>query len=144
MVAAKDVGRVAAELLQAEWTGARVVELEGPRRVAPNDLADTLARALERPVRAVPVPRASWEELFSLQGMRNPGPRVQMLDGFNEGWIDFVDGGRNAIKGRTDAVAVITALIASETSSSGFEDFVKATTLYRSMLGENDRLEGAL
>src|SRR5262249_52580950 len=35
MVAAKDVGRVAADLIQEHWTGIRVVELEGPCRVTP-------------------------------------------------------------------------------------------------------------
>jgi NAD(P)H dehydrogenase (quinone) len=112
MVAAKDVGRVAAELIQEEWTGARVVELEGPGRVAPNQLADAFASALGRPVRAVPVPRESWEGLFRAQGMRNPGPRMRMLDGFNEGWIDFQNGGSHTIKGRTSAADIIAALVA--------------------------------
>lgn len=30
MVAAKDVGRMAAELIREDWTGTRIVELEGP------------------------------------------------------------------------------------------------------------------
>jgi NAD(P)H dehydrogenase (quinone) len=112
MVAAKDVGRVAADLIQENWTGKRVVELEGPSRVAPNDLADAFARALGKPVRAGPVPRETWHELFRSQGMRNPEPRIRMLDGFNEGWIEFQDGGSKAIKGRIDAVDVIAALAA--------------------------------
>ena len=37
---------------------------------------------------------------------------MRMLDGFNEGWIDFQGDGREAIKGRTDAIAVIMALVA--------------------------------
>jgi uncharacterized protein YbjT (DUF2867 family) len=113
MVAAKDVGRVAAELIQADGTGVHVVELDGPRRLTPDDLADAFASAMGKPVRAVPVPRDSWDGLFRSQGMRNPEPRMRMLDGFNEGWINFQDDGRNAIKGRTDAVAVIAALVAS-------------------------------
>ena len=36
---------------------------------------------------------------------------MRMLDGFNEGWIEFEDGGRQAIKGSTNALAVIAALI---------------------------------
>jgi NAD(P)H dehydrogenase (quinone) len=120
MVAAQDVGRVAAELIQEDWTGARVVELEGPRRVTPNQLADAFASALGRPVRAVPVPRDSWEGLFRSQGMNNPAPRMHMLDGFNEGWIDFQDGGRNTIKGRISAADVIAGLVAS-TSRPGDE-----------------------
>jgi uncharacterized protein YbjT (DUF2867 family) len=112
MVAAKDVGRVAADLIQENWTGIRVVELEGPCRVAPNDLADAFTRVIGKPVVAVPVPRESWDELFRLQGMRNPKPRMRMLDGFNEGWIEFRDGGNQAIKGRTNALTVITGLVA--------------------------------
>jgi NAD(P)H dehydrogenase (quinone) len=111
MVAAKDVGTTGARLIQEDWAGTRVVELEGPRRVSPNDLAAAFANALGKPVRAAPVPRASWEALFRGQGMRNPGPRMRMLDGFNEGWIDFQHGGTAAIKGPTDAGAVIARLV---------------------------------
>jgi NAD(P)H dehydrogenase (quinone) len=111
MVAAKDVGRVAAKLIQEDWSGTRVVELEGPQRVSPNALADTLASVLGRPVHAVPVPRDSWDELFRSQGMRNPEPRIRMLDGFNAGWIDFPDGGRLAIKGWTHPADVIAELV---------------------------------
>src|SRR4029434_11359645 len=110
MVAAKDVGRVAADLIQEDWTGIRVVELEGPCRVAPNDLADAFTRVIGKPVVAVPVPRESWDELFRLQGMRNPKPRMRMLDGFNEGWIEFQDGGRQVLKGRSAGAAGIAAL----------------------------------
>jgi uncharacterized protein YbjT (DUF2867 family) len=113
MVAAKDVGQVAADLIQDHWTGIRIVELEGPCRVTPNDLADAFAIVIGTPVRAVPVPRESWDELFRSQGMRNPEPRIRMLDGFNESWIEFQDSGSKAIKGRTNAVAVIAALVAS-------------------------------
>jgi uncharacterized protein YbjT (DUF2867 family) len=112
MVAAKDVGRVAAELIQEDWSSIRVVELEGPSRVKPNDLADAFATVLGKPVRAVPVPRESWHELFRSQGMKNPVPRMRMLDGFNEGWIDFKDRGSKAIKGWTNPLEVIAALIA--------------------------------
>jgi NAD(P)H dehydrogenase (quinone) len=113
MVAAKDVGRAAADLIQENWTGVRIVELEGPCRVSPKDLADAFASVIGKPVRAVPVPRESWDELFRSQGMRNPGPRIRMLDGFNGGWIDFRDNGKEAIKGCTNPVAVIAGLVAS-------------------------------
>jgi len=111
MVAAKDVGRVAAKLIQQDWTAMRVVELEGSRRITPNDLADAFANALRKQVRAVPVPRESWYELFRSQGMKNPEPRIRMLDGFNEGWIEFHDGGSHAIKGWTNVVEVIADLV---------------------------------
>jgi hypothetical protein len=37
---------------------------------------------------------------------------MRMLDGFNGGRIDFQDDGREAIKRRTDAIAMIMALVA--------------------------------
>jgi NAD(P)H dehydrogenase (quinone) len=118
MVATKDVGTLAARLIQEDWSGNRVVELEGPRRVSPNDLAAAFAKALGRPVRAEIVPHEGWEALFRSQGATNPNPRIRMLDGFNQGWIDFPDGGANACKGSTDAETVIAALIERETVSA--------------------------
>jgi NAD(P)H dehydrogenase (quinone) len=91
MVATDDVGRVAAELLLEQWNGHRVIELSAAARVTPNDIAESLAKAIGQDVKADIVPRESWEALFLEQGMRNPLPRMQMLDGFNKGWIDFRD-----------------------------------------------------
>jgi uncharacterized protein YbjT (DUF2867 family) len=112
MVATQDVGRIAAELLQQPWSGTRVVELEGPVRVSADDLAQAFAAVLGRPVRVDIVTRESWEGLFRAQGMKNPLPRIRMLDGFNEGWIEFSDQGRSAVKGGTSLLEVITALVA--------------------------------
>jgi NAD(P)H dehydrogenase (quinone) len=89
MVSTIDIGRVAAGLIQEMWKGHRVVELEGPERVTPNDIATALSKVLGRAVRTEVVPRDTWETLFRSQGMKNPLPRMVMLDGFNEGWIEF-------------------------------------------------------
>lgn len=114
MVATADIGAVAADLIRQDWTGQRVVELEGPARVTPEDLARAFAAALGRPVRVQTVPRAGWEALFQDQGMRHPGPRMRMLDGFNEGWIAFRDDGRQALKGPTALDEVIAALVSGQ------------------------------
>ena len=110
MIATDDVGRVAAELLQETWQGHRVVELEGPTRKSPNDLAAAFAAALGRPVAAHIVPRASWEAIFRAQGMKNPEPRMQMLDGFNQGWIEFADKGAGARHGKITLEQVVAKL----------------------------------
>ena len=89
-----------------------MVELEGPSRISPDDLATIFARALGHPVRAVPVARESWAALFRSQGMKNPEPRMRMLDGFNEGWIDFQDAGSRTIKGSISAAEAIADLVA--------------------------------
>lgn len=111
MVATADVGRVAAEMLRQNWTGRRVVELEGPRRVTPNEAAATFVRLLGRSVRAEAVPREIWRDLFTMEGMKDPVPRIQMLDGFNEGWIDFEMGEARTRKGKVDLELVLRDLI---------------------------------
>src|ERR1700682_1237560 len=113
MVATADVGRVAAEVLQGIWNGRRVVELEGPRRVTPDEVAASFAELLGRPVRMDAVPRETWEPLFRSQGMKNPTPRIRMLDGFNEGWIEFEDGEAISRKGKVALEAVLQTLIES-------------------------------
>lgn len=111
MVATVDIGRLAAELLQENWSGTRVVELEGPVRVTPNDIAATFGRLLGRDVRAEVVPREGWEAAFRSAGMKNPEPRMRMLDGFNEGWIDFEG---ESQKGTTGLETVLTGLVAAD------------------------------
>lgn len=111
MVATEDVGRTAAELLLDTWEGRRIVELEGPKRIAPNEIAATFARLLGRDVRMQAAPRDTWESLFRSQGMKNPMPRIRMLDGFNQGWIEFEGGEAQSRKGSIPLEAVLGTLV---------------------------------
>lgn len=111
MIATRDVGRTAARLLREDSSGTRVVELEGPTRVSPNDIASAFAAALGHPVSVEIVPRETWEGIFRAQGTRNPQPRIRMIDGFNEGWIDFSDQGRAARKGSVTIESVIVEMV---------------------------------
>jgi uncharacterized protein YbjT (DUF2867 family) len=111
MVATDDVGGTAAALLQEQWQGQRVVELEAMQRVSPNALANAFATALGKPVRAEAVPRGQWEAIFRSQGMKNPTPRIQMIEGFNSGWIDFANRGENARKGSITIDQAIAAVV---------------------------------
>jgi len=121
MVATADIGRTAAELLQEtsqeKTSGHRVVELEGPQRVMPNEIASAFAHLLGHPVRVEAVPRETWESLFKSQGIRNPSPRIQMLDGFNEGWIEFESGEAGSRKGNTTLQTALRTLIEREGKS---------------------------
>jgi NAD(P)H dehydrogenase (quinone) len=112
MVATADIGRTAAEVLRENWNGVHVVELEGPRRYSANDISAGFAEALGHPVRMDPVPRDTWEELFRSQGMKHPLARIRMMDGFNEGWIDFEGGGTERRKGRIPLAVVLKDLVA--------------------------------
>jgi uncharacterized protein YbjT (DUF2867 family) len=108
MVGTADVGRVAAELLQESWKGNRVVELEGAKRISPNDIAASCVRLLGRAVSPKALPRDTWETLFRSQGIHHPTPRMRMLDGFNEGWITFE---HVTLKGRVELQTVLRGII---------------------------------
>ena len=108
MVSTIDVGRTAAALLRQDWTGKRVINLEGPRRISPNDIAAAFARLLDKPVKPAVVARTEWEALFRAQGMKNPTPRMRMLDGFNEGWIDFTE---ETVKGGVELEDALRGLL---------------------------------
>jgi uncharacterized protein YbjT (DUF2867 family) len=112
MVATDDIGALAAKLLLETWTGKRVAELEGPQRVSPDDIADAFAQVLGHAVRTQPVLRDTWQALFEAQGMKHPMPRIQMLHGFNEGWIDFESSREDTVKGATPLLDVIRKLAA--------------------------------
>jgi NAD(P)H dehydrogenase (quinone) len=111
MIATADIGRVAAELLQKNFTGCRVVELEAAQRISPLAAADAFSRILGREVRAEVVPRNEWEPLFRSQGMKHPVPRMRMLDGFNEGWICFEGDDASVVKGKTTLDEVLRGLV---------------------------------
>jgi hypothetical protein len=44
-----------------------------------------------------PFPAIPGRDYSLSQGMKNPAPRAQMLDGFNEGWIEFENGEHGAM-----------------------------------------------
>jgi NAD(P)H dehydrogenase (quinone) len=57
------------------------------------------------------VPRETWESLFKSQGMKNPTARIRMLDGFNEGWIEFESGEAGSRKGEIAMRTLLKALV---------------------------------
>jgi NAD(P)H dehydrogenase (quinone) len=48
--------------------------------------------------------------------MKNPIPRIQMIDGFNEGWIEFEVGEKGSRKGQIELKTALETLIERETS----------------------------
>ena len=112
MVSTKDIGRAAADLLREQWSGVRIVELSGPQKYSPRDEAAAFATALGRDVKVVEVPRAEWEQRFRREGMQHPEARIRMLDGFNEGWIDFQCDGTERRTGNVELAQVLSELAA--------------------------------
>jgi nucleoside-diphosphate-sugar epimerase len=78
------------------------------------EIAVVFAKLMGKPVRAEIVARESWESLFKSQGMKNPMPRIRMLDGFNEGWIEFEGKPAEGMRGSIALQDVIRDLIASD------------------------------
>ncbi|HSI44518.1 MAG TPA: NmrA family NAD(P)-binding protein [Methylotenera sp.] len=112
MVATADVGRVAAELLKDVWAGQRIINLEGTR-ISPNEIASSFSKILGKSVRTEAIPSDTWHSLFISHGMKNPEPRIQMLNGFNQGWIEFDDIGTESRKGEVSIDTVIKKLVRS-------------------------------
>lgn len=111
MVATADIAQTVAQTMMETWHGHRIIELEGPRRYSALDIAEGFAKALGHPVQTEAVPRDTWEHLFRTQGMQNPEGRMRMLDGFNEGWIDFEHGQDGSRKGTTTLDEVLRRLV---------------------------------
>jgi NAD(P)H dehydrogenase (quinone) len=113
LVATTDIGRAGAETLRQKWTGNRTIEVAGPRRYSPNDIAAAFASALGRKVEAVIVPRETWVSTFVAQGAPEDRTalRVEMIDAFNSGRIDFGVPGTESFAGTTDLKQVIETLV---------------------------------
>lgn len=113
MVATDDIGRTIAETLGQTWSGRRVIELEGPRRYSPLDMAHALAAVLEHDVEATAVPREQWVARFEDEGMPagRTSPRVAMLDSFNSGWITFEGGAAEQVRGHIPLGYVVDELV---------------------------------
>lgn len=112
MVACADIGRVAAEALLEEWTGPRVIELEGPARYSPIDVAAAFSNSLETTVTPTEVPRAQWSSFMGMGGIPSSAiPHViAMFEGINNGVVDFEGAGASHIQGRTTLDQVVDIL----------------------------------
>lgn len=91
MVAAEDIGALAARLLAEAWQGVRIVELAGQTNLSPEGVAAGLSRALGRAVGAIAVPQSDWPAIFASAGMSpaSTAAMVEMFHGFNNGTVRF-------------------------------------------------------
>ncbi|KRB03392.1 NmrA family NAD(P)-binding protein [Lysobacter sp. Root690] len=68
MVAPRDLGRVAADLITEPVANTGMHHVEGPRAYSPADVADAFAQALGREVEVEVVPRAQWVAAYQKLG----------------------------------------------------------------------------
>jgi NAD(P)H dehydrogenase (quinone) len=112
MVATADIGRTVADTLRQDWNGQRVIELEGPHRYTPRDVAAAFAAVLRQPVEARVLPSAEWHSTYLSWGLthRSAEAMTEMLNGFNSGWIAYEKSETETIHGATALEAVLAEL----------------------------------
>ena len=92
LVAAQDIGLAAAQVLQQNWTGERVLEVDGPKGGTDlNEAAAAYGNALGVNVKAVQLPEPAWQSVLEAIGMpaERSGQYIEMVKSFNSGWIHF-------------------------------------------------------
>lgn len=88
-VAAADIGRVAAEEMQRNTDGKKVVELAG-FYLSPEETAEALGKVLGKDVKAVAVPEEQWLGILqTFNSPKNAESLAEMYRGFNSGYIKF-------------------------------------------------------
>jgi uncharacterized protein YbjT (DUF2867 family) len=114
MVSTEDIGRIAADVMKEKWTGTRIVEIDGPEGVSPNDLAAAFADVLGHPVTPKVVPQDQWQRNFTAMGMPadRTAPRIEMLENFNNGWIRYEGPPAEYRKGSVTIREALKALVA--------------------------------
>ncbi|QRM47228.1 NmrA family NAD(P)-binding protein [Rhizobium sp. BG4] len=111
MVSVMDVGRVVGEQLLAGTAAPSLIELHGPKDYSPNDAASALSEILGRPVEAVLLPPACWNEVFAKAGFSTNAIKAfcELYRGFNNGHTAF-EGRGVTMRGETtlsDALRLI-------------------------------------
>jgi NAD(P)H dehydrogenase (quinone) len=102
MIATKDIGTLAADLLQQTWSGHRVIELAAEPALSPIDVASSFSKVFGREIKASIVPRDQWIPTYQSWGLtpRSSEAMAEMIEGFNSHWIAF---------GSTSAERVVAA-----------------------------------
>lgn len=109
-VSARDVGRIAAEILLEDWPrDRRVIHVEGPRRYAAIDVAAAFSSILEREIKTVALDRGVWEATLEQAGLSPPTAHeiAASFDACNAGLID-VDPRQSEV--RTGSIKLVDAL----------------------------------
>lgn len=103
MVAAKDISLLATEILQEEWNGHRLIELEGPCRYSTDNVAAIFSHLLKKDITAVVIPEEKYEDTYLQFGLTAQGAALmaEMITGFNTKKIVFEEGGITHKTGRT-------------------------------------------
>ena len=104
LVATCDIGLAGARVLQENWMGERVIEVDGPEGGTDLfEVATAFGKALGREVRAAQLPEPAWQSALEAMGMPpdRTGLYIEMVKSFNSGWIHFSNPGTEKFHGPT-------------------------------------------
>lgn len=112
MVATRDIGATAAKALREGPSAAGVIELEGPARYSPADVAAAVSAKLGKPVSPVDVPFEAQVPTLQSFGMSEDVASLfaEMNRGIHDGVVDFTDEGTH-VRGTTPIDTVLGALL---------------------------------
>lgn len=93
MIATADIGHIAADALCEYWEGARIIDLEGPHRYSPIDVANHVSLKLGETIAPVLIPEDDWSQSIAGQGFSSVAISgfIEMTQGINSGHITFND-----------------------------------------------------
>eukprot|EP01112_Ceratiomyxa_fruticulosa_P012248 TRINITY_DN3384_c0_g1_i7.p1 TRINITY_DN3384_c0_g1~~TRINITY_DN3384_c0_g1_i7.p1 ORF type:complete len:241 (-),score=20.69 TRINITY_DN3384_c0_g1_i7:154-876(-) len=63
-VASKDIGKLAAEVLEQHWEGHRIIDVHGPRDYSMNDIAKVFSTVLGKPIDVITVEPKTYAETY--------------------------------------------------------------------------------
>lgn len=115
MVAARDIGATAAQLLREPAAARRLIELHGPQDYSPQDAANVFSALLKKPVAVIAAEEASWADAFRGQGFPEITVRAfcEMFHGFNDGTVAF-ESTHETRRGTTTLSDALQACLPSE------------------------------
>jgi NAD(P)H dehydrogenase (quinone) len=115
MIATRDIGTLAADLLQQTWSGHRVIELAAEPALSPLDVASGFSKVFCREIKAAVVPRDQWIPTYRSWGL-TPGSSqamAEMIEGFNTRWIAFGNASAERVVAATTLEQVLQETLGS-------------------------------
>jgi uncharacterized protein YbjT (DUF2867 family) len=114
MIAARDLGRIAAELLSLDGSGKRlrIVHAEGPRRYSAADVANAMGVLSNREVQARALPRDQWNDALRQMPTSLADLLVKANDAKNRGGLVEVEANVGEVRyGTTELIDVMRPLM---------------------------------
>jgi len=113
MVSTADIGKIAAECLIDPARGRRVVELAGPEDYSPQEIAQTFAAALGKPVKLETHPLDAVIPTFTALGFSQDLARLfrEMIEGINSGHVAYAGKGARFRRGSVTALETINQML---------------------------------